>query len=133
MAREAGLECHADLFLGFPGETPETIKETTDFLMKAKPSGINLTHLYPLHGTQVYEEAKRNRTLVGDWGVLEDYPWVRLPWFEDIGELRRERYKVARAFWRNPAVVARALKASVFHFGLRDYWTVSKAIRKGSL
>ena len=38
MVRDARLQCYADIFLGFPGETPDTIKETSDFLLKARRS-----------------------------------------------------------------------------------------------
>jgi len=128
MVLNTGLQCYADLFLGFPGETLETIKETSDFLMKTKPTGINMACLYPLHSTEVYEEAKRGKTLVGDWGLLEEYPWVRLPWLEDIEELRHQWRKVSRRFWLNPGVIARGIKANVLYFRLRDYVDVSKWI-----
>ncbi|MCK4826370.1 radical SAM protein, partial [bacterium] len=128
MVRAAGLQCYADLFLGFPGETPDTIKETSDFLMKAKPTGINMGCLFPLHGTKVYEEAKGNGTLIGDWGLLEKYPRVRLSWFDDIEELQQEWHRVARRFWLNPWVIARGIKANVLYFGPKDYGDVFKWI-----
>jgi anaerobic magnesium-protoporphyrin IX monomethyl ester cyclase len=125
---EAGLQCYADMFLGFPGETPETIRETADFLMKTKPTGIQFGHLFPLHQTEVYETAKKNGTLVGDWGLLEDYPWVKLDWFDDIGVLRDEVRAIARRFWLNPSVILRGLKANLFHFSTRDYWDISMTL-----
>jgi radical SAM superfamily enzyme YgiQ (UPF0313 family) len=128
MVRTAGLQCYADLFLGFPGETPDTIKETSDFLMKAKPTGINMACLYPLHSTEVYEQAKHNGTLVGDWGILEDYPWVKLPWFNDIDELRKEWCKISRRFWLNPGVIARGIKSNIKYFSPHDYLDVCRAI-----
>ena len=128
MVLDAGLQCYADLFLGFPGETRETIRETSDFLMKAKPTGINMGCLYPLHGTKVYEEAKGNGTLIGDWGLLEEYPRVRLSWFDDIEELQQEWHRVARRFWLNPWVIARGIKANVLYFGPKDYEDVFKWI-----
>jgi len=128
MVRDAGLQCYADLFLGFPGETRDTIKETSDFLMKAKPTGINMGWLYPLHGTEVYEQVKQNGTLVGDWGILEDYPWVRLPWFHDIEELRREHRKISYRFWLNPGVITRGIKSNIRYFSPHDYLDAFRAI-----
>ncbi len=69
MCKEAGILCYVDLFICFPGETPETIRETLDFLIKAKSTGINMGTFFPLHGTDAYEETIRNRTLIGDWGL----------------------------------------------------------------
>jgi anaerobic magnesium-protoporphyrin IX monomethyl ester cyclase len=128
MVREAGLQCYADMFLGYPGETPETIEETSNFIMKAKPTGINMACLYPLHGTEVYEEAKNNGTLVGDWGILEEYPWVKLPWFDDNSELWKHWRTVSKRFWLNPGVIARGIRANISHFSVRDYWDVFKGV-----
>lgn len=128
MVLDAGLQCYVNVFLGFPGETHETIKETSDFLMKAKPTGIRLACLYPLHGTEVYEEAKSNGTLIGDWGLLDEYPTVRLSPFDDIEQLLQERRGVARRFWLNPWVIARGIKANVLCFSPKDYKDVFKWI-----
>jgi radical SAM superfamily enzyme YgiQ (UPF0313 family) len=128
MVHEAGLQCYADLFIGFPGETPETIKETSDFLLRAKPTGINMGWLYPLHGTEVYEQVKQEGTLVGDWGLLEEYPWVRLPWFDNLCELKSEWRKIYRRFWLNPTVILHGLKANILHFRPHDYLDVARWI-----
>jgi len=129
ITREAGLQCYADLFLGYPGETRETVKETSDFLAKARPTGINMGVLFPLHGTEVYEQTKRDGTLVGDWGLLEDYPWVKLPWFDDADQLWAIRRNVIRRFWLNPRVLFGAVLASVRDFSLLDYWDALKEVK----
>lgn len=128
MTKEAGLLCYIDLFLGYPGETRETIKETSDFLIKAKPTGINMGCLFPLRGTEVYEEAKRNGTLIGDWDILDGYPRVKLPWFNDIQELYDEHRKVARCFWLNWGVITQGFSAVIRRFGFRDYVDIINAI-----
>ena len=128
MVRAARLQCYADIFLGFPGETPDTIRETSDFLLKAKPTGINMGWLYPLHGTEVYEQVKQDGTLVGDWGLLEEYPWVKLPWLHDIEELQREHRKISHRFWLNPIVIIRGIKSNIRYFGPHDYLDVFRAV-----
>jgi radical SAM superfamily enzyme YgiQ (UPF0313 family) len=129
MTREAGLQCYVDLFLGYPGETRETIRQTADFLTQARPTGINMGVLFPLHGTEIYEEARRRGTLRGDWGLLEDYPWVKLPWFDDISELWEERRKVARRFWFNPRIITGTAWSTLSTFGIRDYIDALKELR----
>ena len=129
MTREAGLQCYVDLFFGYPGETRETIRQTADFLIQARPTGINMGVLFPLHGTEIYEEARRQGTLRGDWGLLEDYPWVKLPWFNDISELWKERRKVIRRFWFNPQIIAGTVWSTLATFGIRDYRDALKELR----
>ena len=76
MVFAAGLQCYADLFLGFLGEIPDMIKETSYYLMKVEPTGINMVYVYPLHDIEFYKEAKQNNTLLGDWGMIDGYPRV---------------------------------------------------------
>ncbi len=129
ITREAGLQCYVDLFLGYPGETRETIRETSRFLARTRPTGINMGVLFPLHGTHIYERAKRDGTLVGDWGLLEDYPWVKLPWIDDVADLWAEHRRVSRRFWLNPRVLAGAFSAAVRGFSPRDYWSALKEVK----
>jgi len=129
ITREAGLLCYVDLFLGYPGETRETIRETSDFLAKARPTGINMGVLFPLHGTYIYDQARQDGTLVGDWGLLEDYPWVKLPWIDDAEDLWDEHRRASRRFWLNPRVVAGALGAGLRSLSLGDYWSALKEVK----
>jgi len=129
ITREAGLLCYVDLFLGYPGETRQTIRETSDFLAKARPTGINMGVLFPLHGTYIYDQAQRDGTLVGDWGLLEDYPWVKLPWIDDVEDLWDEHRRTSRRFWLNPRVLAGAVGAGLRSLSLRDYWSALKEVK----
>ena len=84
MTRAAGLNCLGDMFLFYPGETRETLRETARFVREANPTAVKFYVLSPLPQTRVYEEAKRDGTLVGDWSTCGETPWVRLPGFGDI-------------------------------------------------
>jgi len=66
LTKKAALACYADMFIGFPGETLETMAETERFLAKTKPTAINMQVLVPFPGTAIYAESKANGTLVGD-------------------------------------------------------------------
>ena len=83
LTKQAGLMCYADLFLGYPGETPETIAETREFLLKARPTAVNFGVLMPYPCTTVYQQAKDAGTLVSDWWPDAPVPFVRLPWASD--------------------------------------------------
>ena len=107
----------------------ERLALLTSAPLMIRPTGINMGVLFPLHGTVVYEEAKRAGTLVGDWGLLEDYPWVKLPWIDDVSDRWAEHRRVTRRFWLNPRVLAGAFLASVRGLSLLDYWAAFKEVK----
>jgi radical SAM superfamily enzyme YgiQ (UPF0313 family) len=71
MCRDAGIIPHASFILGLPGETPETLKETTEFGKRLKDRGAfcGFHLLAPFPGTEVREESERLgiKILTGDW------------------------------------------------------------------
>ena len=75
---------HSSWIIGYPGETPETVNETLDFIQRHHPSTVNLGVLRPYPKTDAYEIAESSGALVGDWHPDADQlPWVRLPWAQD--------------------------------------------------
>jgi anaerobic magnesium-protoporphyrin IX monomethyl ester cyclase len=71
MCRDAGIIPHASFILGLPGETPETLKETTDFGKRLKDKGgfCGFHLLAPFPGTEVREQRERLgiKILTHDW------------------------------------------------------------------
>jgi len=71
MCRDAGIIPHASFILGLPGETPETLKQTTAFgkLLKDKGAMCGFHLLAPFPGTRVREESERLgiKILTSDW------------------------------------------------------------------
>jgi radical SAM superfamily enzyme YgiQ (UPF0313 family) len=129
MTKKAGLACYADLFVGFPGETPETLVETEKFLLKAKPTALNLSALIPFPGTQVYNQAKADGMLVGDWSLDGPQPWVKLPWMKSFDDLREHQRRIRRRFYSNPSVFLGMLKDSPSKFSLRTWGAGFRFIR----
>jgi len=124
--KKAGLRCYADLFVGFPGETPETIAQTAQFLLSTRPTAVNGGILVPLPRTWVYDDAKKNGTLRGDWAVGEPSPWVKLQWIDDPNDLWREFHKMQRKFYRNPLVLLGLLRGTPSKF---DRHLLSRGVR----
>ena len=88
MCRAAGIMSHGSFVVGYPGETPDTLRRTVDFILAARPTTVNLVALVPFPNTRVYEEAKEQGMLVGDWDPRTGYvPWVRLPWMKTRDDL----------------------------------------------
>jgi len=102
IVRRHGLRCHTGYVLGYPGETPDTIRQTVDFILRTKPTTMTIDVLLPYPDTPVYQEAKANGTLVGDWSPdMKEYPWVRLPWVRCREDLELARtWAVNKVFFR---------------------------------
>ena len=121
LTKQAGLMCYADLFFGYPGETPETIAETRKFLLKARPTAVNFAILMPFPCTTVYQQAKNAGTLVSDWSPDTPAPFVRLPWISDGKVLWDYVHEILRAFYTHPAVALSMLWHKGFKIGPRQW------------
>ncbi|MFH1379982.1 MAG: radical SAM protein [bacterium] len=102
ITKKAGLLCHAGWCLGYPGETPETIKKTVDFIIKIKPTTASISALMPYPGTLVYSEAQAEGTLMGAWSIHETTkPWVKLAWMKSYEDLEKMvRYAKNKVYYR---------------------------------
>ncbi len=71
MCRRVGISPYASFILGLPGETPETIEETTAFAANLQREGLayGFHILAPFPGTEVREQSNRLgiRILTDDW------------------------------------------------------------------
>jgi len=54
--RAAGLKVHGFFIVGYPGETPEDIAETSRFIRKCRFNMLYISNFQPLPGTPVYEQ-----------------------------------------------------------------------------
>ena len=121
LVKRAGLQCIADMILGFPGETPETIEETKRFLRATRPTAIHMGILTPFPMTKVYLEAKESGALVGDWDQEGVWPYVSLAAFPDFDAVRAELTEIQRGFYTDPRVIASLLLHIAPRMGLRDW------------
>jgi anaerobic magnesium-protoporphyrin IX monomethyl ester cyclase len=62
-AKEVGLMTVANVVLGFPGETKETIWETIKFIERLSPNDVGYYIATPYPGTPLYENVKNNGLL----------------------------------------------------------------------
>jgi len=94
-----GLTCQADLLLGFPGETPETLRETIRMLDMSPPSSLRVSTLDPKPGTQVYADAALNGTLIRDETGHHEREWIQLPWLHSYAELVELETRIETQFY----------------------------------
>lgn len=133
LTKKVGLQCYADLFLGYPGETPETIHETEKLIVETKPTAVNCSVMYPLPSTKVYNDAKENGTLVGDWNIDGTRAWIKLPWAENVHTLWKYRDAMLRRYLRNPRVILNAARYWLFNIDLRQFANLIRYIFRFAL
>lgn len=103
LTKKYGMMSHSSWIIGYPGETPETVNQTLEFIRRHRPSTVNLAVLRPYPNTEAYEIARSSNSLVGDWDPeATELPWVRLPWAQDKEVLDRLCRQVLRKVYFTP-------------------------------
>ena len=77
----AGLRAKGLFIFGMPGETPETVKVTSDFILSLELDEMNMTKFSPLHGAPIWEECSSNTggEMIEDWRLMNCLNFVYLP------------------------------------------------------
>ena len=77
LAKANGLRVWCKFILGHPGETPATIRDTIDFIVKINPHQLSVSIMTPFPGTPIHEMALRGeggyRLLSGGWEDFDKY------------------------------------------------------------
>ncbi len=118
-AKEAGLLTVANVVLGFPGETKETIWETIKFVERLRPNDVGYYIATPYPGTPLYETVKAKGQLkVTDFDRYD----TATPLYEIPGlsaqELRDIREKAFQRFYLRPTYLLSMV-------GRGRYWSFS--------
>jgi anaerobic magnesium-protoporphyrin IX monomethyl ester cyclase len=127
MAKKAGMRCHADILIGYPGEDAESLAETKKFLLKARPTSMLLSIMTPFPCTQVYDDAKADGSIVGEWSLDGRQPYIKLDWMKDYSTLCAEYNKIYRSYYSHPAILLGMMKHApktlrVWKKGARFIW-----------
>ena len=73
--RQAGIKSFAFFIFGYPGDTKETMRRTTDYAIELDPDFANFYPAVPYPGTELYEKCVRAGLLTAaaadDWPKLE--------------------------------------------------------------
>jgi len=65
-ARKAGVNTHAHVMLGNPGDTRETIEKTIDFVLKLDPTTVTFGICTPYPGTPLFDMVKQKSPEIED-------------------------------------------------------------------
>jgi radical SAM superfamily enzyme YgiQ (UPF0313 family) len=76
-AKEAGISVAISLVIGYPGETPEMLQQTIDFIFKTKPDYVYMCEAVPYPGTELYDYIKEiGLDLSNDWSRYHEQTQV---------------------------------------------------------
>jgi hopanoid biosynthesis associated radical SAM protein HpnJ len=115
-AHKLGLVIHGDFILGLPGETRETIKNTTAFAkeLDVETIQVSVAHAYP--GTELYDFAIKNNFLVK--GSMVDEGGHQLAHIEYPGlpadEVLDSVHRFYDEYYFRPKAIFRIVRKAVF-------------------
>ena len=75
----AGLRVKGLFMMGLPGETPESIKKTSDFVMSLELDDMNMAKFTPFHGAPVWQNIFAEGQVEEDWRKMNCLNFVFLP------------------------------------------------------
>ena len=77
----AGLRTKGLFIFGMPGETPETVRATSDFILSLDLDEMNMTKFSPLHGAPIWDECASGVSgeLNEDWRLMNCLNFVFKP------------------------------------------------------
>ena len=77
----AGLRAKGLFIFGLPGETPETLRATSDFVMSLDLDEMNMTKFSPMYGAPIWDECVSGEEgeFVEDWRLMNCLNFVYKP------------------------------------------------------
>jgi anaerobic magnesium-protoporphyrin IX monomethyl ester cyclase len=108
--RDAGIKSFAFFIFGYPGESPRSMEQTTDYAVRLDPDFANFYPAVPYPGTALHEKCVRDRLLgpnADDWTRMEySYYLLQGNGLDErvvMGAINRAK----RRFFLRPGYVAR--------------------------
>jgi anaerobic magnesium-protoporphyrin IX monomethyl ester cyclase len=96
MAKEAGLFVSISIILGYPGETPDMLKQTLKFIRRAQPDDVYLCVATPYPGTELRKVVEENGWKMSpDWSKYD----TTAPVFENPNLSDEELKDFRRTFY----------------------------------
>jgi radical SAM superfamily enzyme YgiQ (UPF0313 family) len=112
---EAGIRTKGLFMLGYPGESPETIAATRDFVRRIPMDIMNLTKFTPYPGSPIYVDLYGTKIRPEDWRRMNGMNFVWSPEGISIEELDRAYQRLLRSFYGRPHVMHHYLLLTLRH------------------
>lgn len=106
----AGIRPFVGMILGLDQDTPETLAETLDFLLKHRVQNVFLNIFTPLPGTDVYDEMEAaGRIIDRDWSNYDVGHVVFQPTNFTPEQLRQTYWRMYERIYSRGAIAGRLL------------------------
>ncbi len=102
---KAGIHVKGFFMMGLPLETEETIKETIKFAKQLPLTNAHVTFTTPLPGSELYRTAKRYGAFNNDWGKMNMWNPVFIPYGVTEELLQKSKRMFFRKFYLRPRIV----------------------------
>lgn len=115
LMNQVGIDSHAHMMLGIPGETEETIEQTLAFVKEIDPTTVTFGVCTPYPGTPLYEEVANVHPEIrdgsdSDLGALHKKGTFNSLYTELESDSLEDAIKKAyRAFYARPSYIAKSL------------------------
>ena len=104
MIRKAGLRAKGLFMMGLPGETEDSIRRTSDFVLSLGLDDMNMTKFTPFPGAPIWETIREEGLFTEDWRLMNCLNFVFVPQGissrERLDQLYNEHVK---RFYTDPA------------------------------
>ncbi len=135
-ANKAGITTRGYFMIGCPGETPESIEKTIDFMCDSGLHEFHVTFCTPMPGAELFDTWQQWGQFDCDWRKLGFWDPVFIPNGMTSEELIAGHRRMFRKFYLRPSVLVRYLikvicKPSIMVNILRAGWDVIKYSMSG--
>ncbi len=114
-AHEVGIDTHAHVMLGMPGENKKTVNQTINFIKEIDPTTATFGICTPYAGTPLFEEVKKKDPSIKDGSSIDlsklHTTGLFNKYFTDLSPEELERYErmAYRKFYLRPSYILKWL------------------------
>jgi len=110
LVRASGIKSSIYFLIGFPWDTPMTMKDNIRLAKRIDPDFIEIFYVYPFPGTELYDFAVQNNLLKKGEIPKAAYSHPAMPGlYMTAQEFNKWRKKILRSFYLRPAYILRTL------------------------
>jgi len=115
LMHQVGIDSHAHMMLGIPGETEETIEQTIRFVNEIEPTTVTFGICTPYPGTPLYEEVAQVHPEIrdgsdSDLGALHKKGLFNSIYTElESDDLESAMKRAYQAFYARPSYIAKTI------------------------
>ena len=102
MVHRAGIQSRGYFILGFPGDTPETVRRTIRFARRLPLDDISVFMLTPFPGSEIYRRMNQEHGLTGSFDKMNVLTVITAPRRLNEQQLRSAYTAFLRAFYLRP-------------------------------